>query len=290
MWGKAMVVAIIVALLTSWRRSDNATRVLLVYIVVFGSVFLVFQTRIYWYNAVFPAVILLVARFVSDMSESAVKYLSYRLKQGFIKQAVLVPHMRSLSCILMILLTVVLLFVPYKNTARKVHANWLSPITPLEMRADYAAHLWIESHLLSHSSILVIGRHAINLPRLIADKPDVQAIWGEYFAYRRDENPAWRKVYESAYSQLQQKEKQTYRIVSIRERYSNSPYDLEINALYRKNMVNIALDSGCKFIVSASPKAYKVAWGEDQKVELLAYFNQSTGHHRDEVKIFKVLQ
>jgi hypothetical protein len=238
---------------------------------------------------VFPAVILLVARLVSIMSESATKWLFDRLKQGAARLKVCEQHMQIFSCILTITFAVILLFVPYKSGAWKVHANWFSPITPLEKRADYAAQLWIESRIPAHTPILLIGRYALNLPRLIADTPDVQGAWGEYFAYRRDENPSWRKVYESAYASLLQREKKIYRILSIHERYGNSPYDLEINALYRKNMARIAHDSGCKFIVTASPEAYKGPWEENQKVKLLASFNTSSGHKGNEVKIFEVL-
>jgi hypothetical protein len=289
LWGKAMVVAIIVTLLTSWRRSDNATRVLLAYVVVFGSAFLVFQSRAYWYNAVFPAVILLVARFVSGVSESVVKWLLYGSRQCFAKASPLLPHLNTFSCILMILLTVILLFVPYKNGVMRAHANCFSQITPLEKRADYAAQLWIESQLPAHSSILMLGRYAINLPRLIADEPDVQAVWADYFDYRRDENPSWRKAYESAYMQLRQSGKRSYNIIHFRERYSNNLRDLDFNTRLREHIAEMAIESGRDFIVVALPLKYRIFLEGKKNLRLLAHFGESTGHKGGEVKIFEVL-
>ena len=289
LWGKAMVAAIIVTLLTSWRRSDNATRVLLAYVVVFGSAFLVFQSRSYWYNAVFPAVILLVARFISGVSESVVKWLLRKSRQDFTKASALLPHLNVLSGILMILLTVVLLFVPYKNGVKRVHANCFSPVIPLENRADRAAQVWIESHLPAHSSILMLGRYAINLPRLIADEPNVQAVWADYFDYRRDENPSWRKAYESAYMQLQQREKRSYDIIHVRERYSDHPKDMAFNTRFREHIAEMATEDGRDFIVVASPLRYRNALEGSKKLRLVDRFGESTGHKGDEVKIFEIL-
>jgi len=290
LWGKAMIVATIVALLTSWRKSDNATRVVLLYIALFISVFFVFQSRTYWYNAIFPAIILLVARLVAGVSESVVKWCLHRPRQSFTRVEKLLPYSHTFSGILMILLTIVLLFVPYKNGVLRAQVNCFSQITPLEKRADYAAQTWIESNLPAHSSILMIGRYAINLPRLIADKPDVQAVWADYFDYHRDKNPAWRKAYESAYMLLQEREKQSYDIVPIRERYSNHLKDVEFNTRLREYIAELATEGGRDFIVVASPLRYRNILGENKKIRLLAHFGESTGHKGDEVKIFEVLQ
>ena len=288
-WGWPMVIAIALALLASVRRADNASRILLIYIAVFIIAFLPFKSQDYWYNAMFPAVIIIVASFISGVSQSIVKYL-YNLRG---KNSATIDHVtyaNRLSFTVMIFLSIILIFSPYLKTGWLIHANWFSPVAPLEKRADSAAQAWIENNVPSRSSILMIGRHAYNLPRLLADKERVQAIWGEYFSYHRDEYLHWCEEYENAYLQLQQKNKPMYRIINIRERYSLTPHDLEMNSFYRNNMASIALDNDCKYVVIASPGGYKGAWEKNSKVTLLAYFNNSTGHSGDEVKIFKMLQ
>lgn len=286
-WGWPMAAVVILALLASLRRLNNASRLLLVWIFVFVIAFLPFSTKDYWYNAIFPAVILLVALLVSEISQQGVDYVLSMIRRNQNKEDC-DSRLSCLSFAVAISIVIILMFVPYSKTVCQNYANWFSEVTPLEKRADYAAQTWIEYNLPSHSSILLIGRHAVNLPRLVADKAKVQAVWGEYFSYNRDKYPHWCNEYENVYLLLQQKNKLMYHIINIRERYSIAPHDIEMNSFYRNNLDRIARDNGSKYVVIASPKVYKGTWEDNPKIKLIASFNHSTGHNGDEIKIFEL--
>lgn len=289
-WGWIMVITIAASLLTSLRRPDNATRILLVYITAFVVGFLPFKSREYWYNAMFPAVILVVARQITVFDRSVIKYIIDRVRwKRTDKEKKLFENTQYLELITMVLLTMVVTAYPFLRTGSMVYNNLFSPVSPLERRADYAAQLWIEKNLPSHSSILIIGRHAVNLPRITADNPSVQADWGEYFSYHRIENVSWRKKFENAYFQYQQTNRPAYNLLNIREKYVLSS-DTKTNLIIRENLATTANDNGCKFVVVASGKNLKGKWEENNTIRLIASFDRSTGHTGDEVKIFEVLQ
>jgi hypothetical protein len=286
-WGWPMVIAVIAALLTSLRRADNSTRILLVYITVFIIGFLPFKSRDYWYNAMLPAVILIVALQIPGFSRLIVKYM-IELKRSIYKEKNLFMYAQSLEFLTMVLLAIILTYYPYWNTGLRVYANWVSPVPPLQRRADFAAQLWIEKNLPAHSAILLVGRHAVSLPRIVADTPRVQAVWGEYFSYNRDENLPWGEAFKNAYLLFQQKNRPAYHLLNIKER-SVLPSDTKTNLLYRENIAGIAHDKGCKYVIVASEHNLKGKWEEHPGIKLIAVFNHLTGHNGDEIKIFEVL-
>lgn len=286
-WGWLMVIAIIASLLNSLRRPDNATRILLVYIVAFVVGFLPFKSREYWYNAMFPVVFLVVARQITVFSRLVTKYIIGRGRK--ISKEKLFKDAQCLELITMVLLTIVVTAYPFLRTGRRVYNNLFSSVSPLERRADYAAQLWIEKNLPSHSPILLIGRHALNLPRITADSPLVHAEWGEYFSYNRVKNLPWKNKFENAYFQYQQNNRPSYNLFNIREKYL-LPSDMESNLVIRENLATIANDKRCTYVVIASEKNLKGKWEENPGIKLIASFDRSTGHYGDEVKIFEVLQ
>ena len=76
LWGWPAIIALAVVFLTAWKWSDFASRILLIYIVTFFSAFLFFKMRIYWYNAVFPSLFILLARSIAFLGQTIPNHLS----------------------------------------------------------------------------------------------------------------------------------------------------------------------------------------------------------------------
>ena len=287
-WGWPMVIAVVLALLTAWRRSDNASRILLVYIATFVGVFLAFKTRKYWYNSIFPAVILLVAIYVSNVSQSVAKYISDLWKTDFLKENNI--HVRQVA--IMIFLAIVLVFPSWWTTGYQAHANWFSPEPPLEKRPDRKAQLWIESNLPDHSPVLLIGWPSSSLPRIVADTPDTQTVWSDHFDYGRDENLLWRKKFLNAYAHMQQTDRPVYKLANIHLHYNDDHPDPALNSLLREYLSDFARLNNYKYIVTASPDEFKGTWEQDARVRLVASYDGYVRNKKKEieVKIFEVLQ
>ena len=288
LWGWPMVVALAAVLLTVWRWSDNASRVLLIYTVTFCGTFLFFKMRIYWYNAVFPTVFILLARSISRVSQTIPSYLSNW--RG--RYSCCTSYLMNLNCfksITIALLIGIVVFSPCLKTWRQDWHLWASPIPLVEKRADRAAQLWIERNLPAHSPILLVGWETINLPRIVADTAESQYTWGGYFMYHRDKNLPWVKAFQNAYARFQQTDWPTYRLVNIREHYSDDHPDPKLNSLLREDLSGFARQNGFRFIVTASPKKYEGTWEKEREIKQLALFNQDLGYTGAEVKIFEVL-
>jgi hypothetical protein len=286
-WGWPMVIAMALALLTAWRRSD-ASRILLVYVVTFIGVFLAFKTRKYWYNSIFPAVILLVGVYVSNVSQSVAKYVFDLWKTDPRDE----NNMQVRQVAIMVVLAIVLALPPLWTTGLQAHDNWFSPGTSLEKRPDRAAQLWIESNLPDHSPILLVGWHASSLPRIVADTPDTEAVWGDYFDYGRDENLSWSNTFLNAYTRMQQTDRPVYDLANIQLHYSDDHPDPALNTLLREYLADFARLNDYRYIVTASPDKFKGTWEKGPRVKLLASFNGYARNKKKEieVKIFKVLQ
>ena len=157
----------------------------------------------------------------------------------------------------------------------------------VEKRADRAAQQWIESNLPAHSSLLLVGVYAINLPRIVADTVESEGKWGEYFTYHRYKNLPWINAFQNAYARFQQTDCPTYRIENIREHYQDNHSRPELNSFFKEHVSKYARQNGFKFIVTASPARFKGAWEQENGIKQLAIFNQDLGYTGHELKVFE---
>jgi hypothetical protein len=187
---------------------------------------------------------------------------------------------------------IVLIFPSWWTTGSQAYANWFYPAATMEKRPDRAAQLWIESNLPDHTPVLLIGWPSSSLPRIVADTPDTQTIWGDYFDYGRDENLFWRKKYLNAYAHMQQTDRPVYKLANIHLHYNDDYPDPTLNSLLREYLSDFARLNNYKYIVTASQDEFEGTWEQDSRVKLLASYDGYARNKKKkiEVKIFEVLQ
>jgi hypothetical protein len=225
------------------------------------------------------------------MSQSIAKYMSDLRRTN--NKNINDNYTRRLASVIMVFLIIILALPPWWETGHQVWEIWSSSVPLLEKRADREAQLWIESNLTAHSPILLIGWHAVNLPGIIADTSQAQAVWGEYFVYGRRKNLPWVQAFSSAYTRLQQSGRPAYKLALIKGHYDDA-YDPALNSLFREYLLDFARLSGLMYIVTASPTKYRGTWEEGPGVKLLTsfrsyYFSRHSRIKENEVKIFRVL-
>ena len=162
----------------------------------------------------------------------------------------------------------------------------------VEYRTDRQAEHWIESHIAANASILLVGWYPATLPRIVANSPKAQAVWGEYFMYKRGLNTKWIKAFMVAYSKLESKHKRPfYRIYNIRKHYHAHHLDERLNNLFSYGLARLALANKIEYIVTASPDKFTGKWEKSNMVKLLVRFSEEEGRLRGaEVKIFEIVK
>lgn len=269
LWGWPLTIASAIALLMAWRWSDPPSRLLWTYVITFCCVFLAFKTRMYWYNAVFPALLLLIARLLALLAHASVKVIR-------------VPPSVAAA-----FLAAGLVMGPWIEAGSIAWSSW--PLeASIEKRTDRAAQHWIERCIPAHSSILLVGWYSINLPRIVADTAKTQALWGEHFMYKRSENKPWIKVFTRSYKLFQKTGRQSYRVANIRRNYNDSHADERLNTVFRESLAAVVLKNGFKYLVTASPEGFHGIWEQNENVRLLSIFNRESGHVGAEVKVFEI--
>ncbi|MDF1537106.1 MAG: hypothetical protein P1S46_11530 [bacterium] len=265
--GWFLLVAVAAAVIAFIWRRDTPSRLLLAYSVTFCGAYLFFEVRPYWYNAVLPALLLMVAVSISDLT-------SWR------------RHPTRISpFITAVVITAALVAIPWARTVPSAIGSWRGNPT-VEKRADRAAQRWIEANIHAGSRLLCVGWYAIDLPRLVATPATDQARWGEHFMYNRDRNVSWIEEFSLAYDRYSSEGGLTYRIVNIRAYYQDDPkYSPEVRGMMR-NLPAAARKIGYNFIVTASPDGYEGPWESREGVQLIARFSPDQGYRGDEVKIF----
>lgn len=296
-WGWPLTVAAGATLLIAWRWLDDASRLLLSYVVVFCGVFLFFDTRIYFYNAVIPALILLIARLISNLSN--------------LRSSVAPKYASAI----VVLLSTILIAHPLYRSSTLAWNDFTSPTPSVENRSERASQHWIETHIPSHSPVLLVGGFSSSLPRIVADTESAQARWGEYFMYQRYRNEPWRQAFQMSYQQLKKTQQPRFRISNIRLNYSNQHSEktvvtlqsiihllpntirhyvdahpgMNLNTLFHCYLDEFAMENGFRYLITASPDGFNGKWEQNENVHLLQIFNRNSGHRGNEVKVFEIV-
>ena len=265
-WGFPLVLACAVSLFAAFRDTGKTQKLLACYVISFCGAFLLFKVRNYWYNAMFPALLLLCAEAVGRVSES----LRHRTP--------LPPALIAGTLALLLGLS------PWAYSALQARDAWV-PAPQVEMRADYAAQEWIEQNIPSGSSMLMVGYYAIDLPRLLADSPSGQARWGEYFMYGRDENKPWVDAFIRAYTRERASGRPAYKIENIRTPYSGTPPSPSLVQLFNEKLPELVKRKGLSYLVTGTKEGFRGKWEDGAEMILLKRFGPDLGY-TGEIKIF----
>ena len=265
-WGLPLVCACAASLFIVFSRTARPMKLLACYVLTFFGVFALFKVRTYWYNAMLPAALLLCAEGVGKIAES------FRLRVA------LPPALMAGTLALLLTLP------PWVESIGQARSAWV-PAPQVQRRADYAAQEWIEANIPSGSSILAVGYYAVELPRLLADSPASQAVWGEYFMYGRDENKPWVNAFLHAYSRERASGRPVYKIVNIRVSYSANPSYPSMVPLFDENLPELVKKQGLGYLVTGSKVGFRGKWEDRGRMTLLKRFGPDLGY-TGEVKIF----
>ena len=271
-WGILLALLAFLAPIVLLVKKDRISYVLIAYVFTFLSAFILFKTRIYWYNSMLPVLLVISARLLFLGGNILIQ-----------KYGVLSQYSRLFYSVLALLLVISPL-----NTARAFIFN-NSPL----VRADMAAQEWVEKHLPSGSKIVVVGWYAGSLPRLRANQHKLNAQWMECMMYRRNENSGWVNRYIEAYQRFSQTSSPSYDLLNIKKDY-HANHDEEIisgvsvNDLLENKLHLLARQSGSQYIITASYTNFSGNWETSNNVRMLAKFNSDNGHRGVEVKVFAV--
>ena len=272
-WGFLLATLALLSPLLLIIQRDKVTSVLVAYIMTFVMVFMLFKTRIYWYNSIIPVLLIVMAKLFTTGLNVLVK------TQG--NNRAVKPEFA---------LVLALLFV-----VSPITKAWLEVTSFLtKPRADQTAQEWVEANLPAGSPIFTVGWYASTLPRLRTMDARSHAQWAEYFMYRRNENQPWVNRYLLAYKQMSNSGQPKYNILNIRKHYRVDYHQqvtgkMPIDELFSRKLPAMAKKYNAKFIITASPTSYTGDWESGKDVELLIQFNKTRGYRGAEVKIFKLL-
>lgn len=267
--GWPLAIAVAAALVAALRWKDAPSRLLLAAVAVFCGALLVTPTRPYWYNAILPAALVLVARLAAEVG--------VRLSRPMRTDPTLAAGLAAL----------VLAAVPLVATARLGLAAWREAPT-VERRADRAAQRWIEAHVPPGARLLLVGHYSIDLPRLVASTREAHGRWGEIFMYGRGQNAGWVEAFRRAYREHRRRGAPSYDVVNVRRPYGNQDADAVRNRRMDTELAALARAEHAAYLVTASPQAFRGQWESGPGVRLLAVFGPSTGHAGHEVKVFAI--
>jgi hypothetical protein len=268
-WGWPLAVMLAAALACAVRWKDTPSRLLFGATAIFCGLLLFCSVRPYWYNAILPAGLLLVARLVGSAARRVAT--ATQVDEGALAA----------------LVAVALVALPLTRAVAEAREAWV-PRPSLERRADRAAQRWIESNVPAESRLLMVGYYAMNLPRLVAHTNAAHGRWAEHFMYGRDQNAGWVDAFRRAYRRHRGTGQPSYEIVNVRRNYGNQDADPQRNRRMDTELADLARLEGARYLVTASPQRFRGRWESDPGVRLLALFGPASGHTGDEVKVFEV--
>jgi hypothetical protein len=267
-WPWALAAA--AATVRAFRWRDLATRLLLANVVWVFGVLMFAHVRPYWYNAVLPALLLLVARLVGEAAR--------RLARHRVEAAPLVASVLAIAVVAW----------PTAAAAREAWHAW-HPTPSFERRADRAAQLWIERSVPAGARLLMVGYYSMNLPRIVVDTPKEHGEWAELMMYGRGLNRPWVEAFKAAYRRQRRTGRPLYHVTKVRRHYTDRHVDPERARRMSEEIGLLARGAGAQFVVTASPDAFTGVWESAPDVRRRAVFGSATGHLGDEVKIFEML-
>lgn len=259
--GWPLAIALALTLLGALQWKDRASRILLIYVATFCGAYLSFSVREYWYIAVLPAALILLARLIYA---------------GITR----LPVSNTLSSVLQVVVPVVLIIPVF-----------YSAFTPPNNRnhAALEAEDWIEKNIPQGAPILTMGWYSGTLPRLVNVDINQQAQWAEYFMYGRGLNEGWVEQFKKAHEKYVTTKQPAYQIKNIRQHYISSPSykNVQIGGMNLEDINNRALDRLAlsikrPFIITAGHTKFAGEWEKNNWVKLLARFEDDL----NEVKIF----
>ena len=266
-WGPPFLVAAGAALAYSLKARSRPSTLLLAYVAVYCGPFLFVAGRTYWFNAVLPAVMLLTARGAAALA-------------GWLTQQRTARHAPAAA-----LAAAALALLPCRSSATLAWREATQGAS-VERRADRVAQRWIETNLPPHSRVLLVGWYPWSLPRILADDPQVQAGWGEYFAYGRGDKPTWVAAFHRAYARLASSDRPRYALDNIRTHYSGLAAEPEHSEVFFE-LDRVASERGARYVVTGSLNGFTGPWETSNRVALLARFRRPPGSTGPlEVKVF----
>lgn len=271
-WGVLMALLALCTPLLLIFNKDRTTVTLLTYILTFSIIFMFFKTRIYWYNAIVPVLLIVMAKLL-DVS---INYLNYRFDSK-----------RIPSEVYLIAAAIIIILSPLIKSGDEVVKTVTRP------RADMAAQEWVETNISPGSRILAVGWYAATLPRLRSMDIDAQARWAEYFMYNRNKNQYWVNSYFNAYKELIKSNRPVYDILNIKKHYGaeypgQNIGGIPVSEFFSGRLAEVARINNAAFIITAGSSDYRGDWENGSKIELMKTFDRTNGYRGSAVKIFRV--
>jgi hypothetical protein len=250
---------------------DRTTRLALLYVMTVVGVYLLVGVRPYWYNAVLPSLLLPAGALAVRIAASLPRARGRRTA--------------DVAVVLGLLLTA----WPLAAATRAAWQAWL-PSPSLERRADRAAQLWIEERLPTGSHLLVVGRYAQGMPRLVAETPKVHGEWADLYMYGRGSSREWMDAFKTAYRRHRHGGAPLYWITNVRREYTDQWSEPVVSERMHDALPDLARQAGARYVVTGSTTRFTGRWEKGPEVRLLATFTPERGSHLDaEIKVFELL-
>ena len=269
-WPLALFAAAALAAAFGLVRRPPA-RVLLVYVVTVLGAYAFVGVRPYWYNAVLPAVLVLAGGLVARLARGLSRRRGWRAADAAIAIGVLLAAPALVAAV------------------GEAWRSW-SPRPSIERRPDRAAELWIEERIPSGSRLLVVGRHALGTPRLVAETPKAHGAWADHFMYGRGASRTWNEAFRTAYRRHRHSGASLYWITNVRRDYTDRWEDPVVVERMHEALPALARGAGARYVVTSSSSDFTGRWESSSDVRLLASFGSEPGARTArQVKVFELL-
>ncbi|CCE24409.1 glycosyltransferase family 39 protein [Methylotuvimicrobium alcaliphilum] len=172
-------------------RRDARVAILLSYPVIYFLAFAFGSSREYWYIPIIFLIAVFLSKAIIDFADAFLN--KDNMKSYFVFAA--------LGAVLIQPVTILVSDAAFRQQGEQAHAS-------------LSSKKWIESHAPSGSRILIYGM-AGYLPRVIDQRADVQAVFGEYFMYGRTKHQHYVDLYHVAHDTYLSMYQPTYLVTHI---------------------------------------------------------------------------